>query len=156
MNVYIVQCNQYFKIGKADDIRTRLSGLQSGCPHELTLIATLKRKNAMIAEKQIHEYLKEYRTRGEWFLLSVEQVKTLIKKYKFVRTANPYQTTTNEEFKAKIAEKVNELRNEKEEWQKKYKEYVLQHMTINMKRLFDIKVSDSETDALIALSFDII
>lgn len=60
------------KVGKAADVQRRLSELQTGCPHDLSIAASLKCKSeahAFAVEQAAHEYLAASRKRGEWFLM---------------------------------------------------------------------------------------
>jgi hypothetical protein len=73
MNVYFVKAfgkPPRMKIGKAADVEQRIRELQTGCPYELKLMATIKCRSdqhAFQVERLAHEFFKEFRTRGEWF-----------------------------------------------------------------------------------------
>lgn len=56
------------KIGTASNVKSRLSGLQTGSPDELELLAYIPGGNAR--ERKLHDEYAEYRIRGEWFELS--------------------------------------------------------------------------------------
>lgn len=59
------------KIGIATDVKSRLSGLESGCGCKLeVLYNTLPLENAIYYEKRCHNHLKESRYHGEWFNVS--------------------------------------------------------------------------------------
>jgi len=53
------------KIGKSDNLMSRLSGLQTANPYELVVLHTIEAKACF--ELELHEYFKMYRIRGEWF-----------------------------------------------------------------------------------------
>jgi hypothetical protein len=65
--VYIIQCHDFVKVGFADNVSTKLSNLQSGCPYELRLLASWKVEAAAIAESKLHRLWERYEIRGEWF-----------------------------------------------------------------------------------------
>lgn len=56
------------KIGFARDPQKRLQQIQTGCPFELKIIATMKGD----FEKWLHEAFKGDAIRGEWFRLSAD------------------------------------------------------------------------------------
>lgn len=75
----LVEGSRYVKFGKAENVKKRLSGLQTGCPYELKLIAVADWPDA--EEGAIHSYLNAIRCRGEWFSRdsSVERVLGLMR-----------------------------------------------------------------------------
>ena len=71
--VYIIKCHDLYKIGKADDLRYRLSGLQTGCPYELRVVNFIpcgENENGRL-ERALHARFEFKRHRGEWYKLSV-------------------------------------------------------------------------------------
>lgn len=73
--VYLVGCVDFYKIGKAKNPKTRLSGLQVGCPYPLKILALKPLKtayDAMDYETMMHIKFKEYHHQGEWFSFSKE------------------------------------------------------------------------------------
>lgn len=76
--VYIVELvgTKYIKIGMAYDVQSRLSELQTANPGELKLKYTIKcasREECHELEKLFHSLYQQYRTKGEWFALPVDQ-----------------------------------------------------------------------------------
>ena len=68
--VYIIQCNEFYKVGLSSDHQRRILELQTGNPYKLHLRVCLvyeKRSHAAYVEKWLHENLAENRKRGEWF-----------------------------------------------------------------------------------------
>tara|TARA_B100000131_G_C18023053_1_gene575364 strand:+ start:493 stop:786 length:294 start_codon:yes stop_codon:yes gene_type:complete len=65
--LYIIQSDLtgMIKIGRSKDPVKRLKQLQTGNPNELKLIASFKDQGWK--EKIIHESLKSFRLKGEWF-----------------------------------------------------------------------------------------
>jgi hypothetical protein len=72
--IYIVACAEYVKVGRATNIKTRLSGLQIGNPLPCTLIhkADVDRSIAHKAEALAHAKLAKFRHTGEWFAAPVD------------------------------------------------------------------------------------
>lgn len=56
---------KYVKFGIATHPERRFSGIQSSCPLELRLEAVVP--HAAWLEREIHESLKRYSVRGEWY-----------------------------------------------------------------------------------------
>lgn len=65
--LYVIESanSEYVKIGQTNNPKKRLSDLQSGNPNKLSYFLLLKGKGCL--EKSIHDDLKLYRIRGEWF-----------------------------------------------------------------------------------------
>lgn len=74
--IYIVKCNEYYKIGIADKPTDRFYQLQNGNPYKLELIATyeIARKHIKRLEDRFHRAFQKWNIRGEWFLLSDGQL----------------------------------------------------------------------------------
>jgi hypothetical protein len=70
--VYLIRMGrtQFYKIGKSNDPRGRLTSLQTGSPQKLTLIHTFRADNASAAEEALHRVFHQQRNAGEWFKLS--------------------------------------------------------------------------------------
>lgn len=66
-DLYIIQSDVtgMIKIGRSKNPEKRLKQLQTGNPNRLKLIATFKGEGWK--EKLIHEDLKRWRRKGEWF-----------------------------------------------------------------------------------------
>jgi hypothetical protein len=56
------------KVGVTNNLRKRLTSLQTGCPEELTLLASLPGNERH--EKYVKDALMTHRIRGEWFRLN--------------------------------------------------------------------------------------
>lgn len=64
-----------FKIGKTENHPAdRMDQLQTGNPRKLTLYKWIKIDNHDIAEEYLHVVFNEYHIRGEWFMVSTEQI----------------------------------------------------------------------------------
>jgi hypothetical protein len=84
-SVYVVSnaANPLLKIGYADNLKSRISGLQCGSPVELSLVHFVYFVDGMIAkqiEGDVHKILAEWRRKGEWFDVTAEQAGDAIAK----------------------------------------------------------------------------
>ena len=78
--VYIIKCEQWYKIGKAKNVNSRLSGLQTGNPFPLELIHVIPCKDYNKAESYLHNIFANRRGLGEWFELNdndIEKIKAI-------------------------------------------------------------------------------
>lgn len=67
-DIYIVECENYYKIGTSGDIERRLRQYQANNPFPVKLIKMYYDiYNPVQIEKWIHLELKEYKHCGEWF-----------------------------------------------------------------------------------------
>lgn len=85
--VYFIRMAEtdYIKIGRANDVKKRLSTLSSGCPFPLFLVDAIEPKEHSydeFLEEEIHLHLKEYRVRGEWFSLDGATLTAVIRKFR--------------------------------------------------------------------------
>lgn len=78
---YFIQCvsGGPIKIGRTEDLETRLAGLQVSNHEELVVLCSVKSHKDL--EPELHALLDKYRVRGEWFEPSkdVLEVMSLIK-----------------------------------------------------------------------------
>lgn len=67
-HVYFVVGNNLVKIGATStDVRMRLTGLQTGSPVPLSLLALQSSSNVYDLERRLHQRFRRFRVRGEWF-----------------------------------------------------------------------------------------
>ena len=78
-NLYLIKCRQYYKIGVANDIESRLAQLSTGNPFPLEVELYYVFENAEVVERAVHQKFKAKRERGEWFSLSAEDKNELHK-----------------------------------------------------------------------------
>jgi hypothetical protein len=57
------------KFGRATNVKSRFSGVQTGSPVKLTLLGSVFVPGEV--ESCIHDYLKDHRSHGEWFYPTV-------------------------------------------------------------------------------------
>jgi hypothetical protein len=76
--VYVVKCNEFYKIGSTSDLRRRLIALQTGNPYPITLIHSYE--IPVSAETSFHNLLTKIgcHERGEWFKISEDLLVTVL------------------------------------------------------------------------------
>lgn len=69
--LYVVQTGDYFKIGVASDMDSRLTTLQVGSPFDIKIRFADRHRNAKELERALKDYYtnKGKHLRGEWFKL---------------------------------------------------------------------------------------
>ena len=72
--LYLVRCNEFVKIGIAQDVSDRLATLQTGNPYPLTLLDSFEFPNALQVESGLHKKFKKFLVQGEWLKFNDEQV----------------------------------------------------------------------------------
>ena len=88
--VYVIgnSANSLLKIGHADNVKNRFSGLNVGSPVELELLHFVYFVGRLVAksvEQYVHGALAEYRRRGEWFEADLPMVGDAISQVAFQR-----------------------------------------------------------------------
>ena len=76
--IYLINCNDLYKIGIAADFETRLADLQTGNPYPLKMILNYQFKNPRAIETVLHDRFENVRVLGEWFRLTdpdIEQIR---------------------------------------------------------------------------------
>jgi len=77
--IYIIQADEYVKIGIADDVKNRVKQIQSTCPIKLKVINFWKISKASYYENLLHKRYRNYRVHGEWFALPADELAFLSK-----------------------------------------------------------------------------
>lgn len=79
--LYCVSCLDFIKIGISKQFETRFKDLQGANPFPLAweFTRTVPTAAAIQAEAAIHDALKQFHHRGEWFRCSPEQAKPAFK-----------------------------------------------------------------------------
>lgn len=75
--VYVIRCQNFIKIGVADNPRKRVTELQVGCPYKLDLIQSFASKCPRGDERRLHNLLRKHHQRGEWFKLTDNMIELL-------------------------------------------------------------------------------
>jgi hypothetical protein len=71
------------KLGRSSDPQARLSALQTGCPYTLKVLATghivrrmySRHWGGLAIERALHRQLKDKRIRGEWFDVTLDEIR---------------------------------------------------------------------------------
>lgn len=72
--VYLVECNDFYKIGYSVNVENRIKSMQSGSPNTITLIHTIFTNDMRGLEKELHRKFAKKRALQEWFILSFEDI----------------------------------------------------------------------------------
>lgn len=72
--IYLVRCNEFYKIGYAYDVDSRFDSFKSSNPYEVSLEFALKVSNAKELERKLHRQYQEKRHKREWFKLNYEDI----------------------------------------------------------------------------------
>lgn len=72
--IYILQCDKYIKVGRANNVYRRAGEMVTGNPFDLDVLCYYKIKPEKITsiEKGAHRELEQYSHKGEWFSCSKE------------------------------------------------------------------------------------
>lgn len=76
-HVYFLKCGEYTKIGKTTNLDKRIEGLSTIIPEEVKLLHVIKSNDYSKCEKYFHDKYKNKRKKGEWFILSVSDIKEI-------------------------------------------------------------------------------
>ena len=72
--LYLIECQDFYKIGVAYDFQRRLAELSTGNPFELNVAAVYAYDNAQVVEGALHQRFSSSRVRGEWFSLNEQDL----------------------------------------------------------------------------------
>ena len=64
-SLYLIKCQQYYKIGVTINIRDRMAQLATGNPFELDLKCLFEFEDANCVELALHQKFSRQRTRGD-------------------------------------------------------------------------------------------
>lgn len=73
-SVYVVRCQEYYKIGRSTVPYERAKQIQVDSPHPVELIHVMPNQNRLRAEKYLHHRFATHRHAGEWFALPDDAV----------------------------------------------------------------------------------
>jgi len=77
--VYIIQINEFYKIGMAVNLKKRINQFYSYSPYEIIVVMLQvfpNRSDAAGFEADLHRKFADKRVRGEWFKLSEEDIQS--------------------------------------------------------------------------------
>ncbi len=63
--IYFILAGTAVKIGRTANVPARVAGMQTGCPHDLRILAILEGEKK--EERELHRRFASKRLRGEWF-----------------------------------------------------------------------------------------
>lgn len=78
--VYVIKCREFYKIGKADEVESRIKDLQIGCPYKLELLHKFELESPAKAcqlEAELHRVFYKKNGIGEWFKLTLNEIEEL-------------------------------------------------------------------------------
>ena len=78
--VYVIRCNDRYKIGRTKNIITRVAGFIGQIPYKIELIHIIASKDYFIIEKGLHRMYKDKQIHYEGFLLDdndIENIKSI-------------------------------------------------------------------------------
>ncbi len=84
----------YTKIGVATRVKRRVNEIQACSPIQLFVLGSKEVAKSYELEKYLHEEYRDFRTRGEWFKLSVVQIRELLD---FLQIPEPSELSLYEE-----------------------------------------------------------
>lgn len=145
--VYIIKCLDYYKIGYATNVSSRLSQLQTGNPFSLKLIVKIESCNAEELEKEIHSRFADYLIRGEWFSLNNDLIMDLCWEY----NVNPLVSLDQLNSEKEKRESLEEIKKVQEAYNAHIKNHYVQEEKVallveywNKKiELYDKELNDS-------------
>lgn len=106
--LYLIRCQQYYKIGVASDVQSRLAQLSTGNPFELEPVTVCGFDNASAVETVLHQRFASKRTRGEWFALDADDVTLIDKIIYLLGGSAPPVISEVEDSEIEEAEEVQE------------------------------------------------
>jgi len=80
--LYVLECEQYYKIGKSNNPKTRFTAIRTANPFEVKpviCIFSYDKKKIHILEQQLHRQFIRIKHRNEWFQ-KTESIKTTVSK----------------------------------------------------------------------------
>lgn len=79
--IYVLRSGPYYKVGYADDVPQRMKTINNAVgpdlPEPPTVLYTFPTRSKLIAERSMHDFLRQSRVKGEWFKLTSRQLKIL-------------------------------------------------------------------------------
>lgn len=77
--LYLLKCEKAYKIGITNNFKKRFKSIQQSNPFEVIPVLVINNSNYDAIEKGIKEGWKDKKIKGEWFLLTKEDVEELKK-----------------------------------------------------------------------------
>ncbi len=95
-NLYVVSTGPASKIGISSNVRRRITDISNNTPEKLTglIVKNVPKSGMAMAEAWLHKKFSEWRLRGEWFSLGIEDIRPSLKEA--VRVAKLYDSFCHE------------------------------------------------------------
>jgi hypothetical protein len=114
--LYLIECQHFYKIGVANDVESRLAQLSTGNPFELKVLAVYTFENAELVERAIHQRFAIKRRRGEWFELSDNELQLFKQICQLLGGQAASYMPTIEEHEIEEADQMQEILLDSIEW----------------------------------------
>lgn len=101
-NYPIDENEKYFKVGRTNNLYSRLSTLQTGNPFALKIYKFIKSTDYINIENHLHDRLKSKNIMREWFKISFNEVDEIVKEYEIKQDAK-----FEPEIEIKITSKID-------------------------------------------------
>lgn len=96
-NLYLIKCQNFYKIGVAANVQDRLAQLATGNPFDLEVLAVFQFEYANSVESALHQRFSNERVRGEWFELETHHIDEIIQVCQLLGGIANELPTVNEE-----------------------------------------------------------
>lgn len=83
--VYLLGAPDFYKIGRAKNVDSRVKQLGIQLPWEIDLVHTIPCEDYISAERKLHRKFSDRRANGEWFMLTPDDVKWIKSIYRMYR-----------------------------------------------------------------------
>jgi hypothetical protein len=83
--VYVLAAGEFYKIGRAKRLDSRIKTLKIQLPFGLALLNAFPCEDYVLTERSLHDHLARYRVNGEWFRLPDESAEWL-GRFRYVTT----------------------------------------------------------------------
>jgi hypothetical protein len=74
-DLYVIKCNEYYKIGTTLNLEERLRTIASGNPYELEVVHYAKGEGHK--EEYWHKTFEKYHWKGEWYMLNFKHIELI-------------------------------------------------------------------------------
>jgi len=74
-DLYVIKCNEYYKVGTTSNLEERLRTMSSGNPYELEVVYYAKGRGN--EEEHWHKTFEKYHWKGEWYMLNFKHIELI-------------------------------------------------------------------------------
>ena len=82
--VYFLKCNQYVKIGRTKNMKSRMKVYRVESPFNAKLIHSIKTNDCFYLEKYFHKIFNSKRVKGEWFELTNQDINDILSNLHYI------------------------------------------------------------------------